>query len=240
MNATTLEALVALARADQARRELEESLSGVPARLRRVEVEGTRLKAELSRLERELVDALKVRRQREEEAAELSARMARDAANLNSIRNNIEYQALLKQIAEARTRQTTLENEALELMEREEDLARRVKAERARVDTALGALASERATLEQEGRQLTAAVADKDNERARLLAELDSELRVRYDRLCRSKHGLAVVPVVKGACSGCFSALPLQRVNEVRLGERLVVCDACSRILIWDEEPGSP
>jgi predicted nucleic acid-binding Zn-ribbon protein len=47
------------------------------------------------------------------------------------------------------------------------------------------------------------------------------------------------VAVEKGACGGCFSSLPPQRVNEVRLVERLVLCDACSRILIWDEESSS-
>jgi predicted nucleic acid-binding Zn-ribbon protein len=47
------------------------------------------------------------------------------------------------------------------------------------------------------------------------------------------------VPVIKGACSACFAALPPQRVNEARLADRLVLCDACSRILIWDEESGS-
>jgi predicted nucleic acid-binding Zn-ribbon protein len=54
-----------------------------------------------------------------------------------------------------------------------------------------------------------------------------------------AKHGIAVVPVVKGACGGCYASLPPQRVNEVRLGERVVLCDACSRILVWDEETAS-
>ena len=48
--------------------------------------------------------------------------------------------------------------------------------------------------------------------------------------------GLAVVPVLKGACGGCFSALPPQRVNVACLGNELVVCEACGRIVVWDGE----
>ncbi len=238
MNATMLEVLQALARVDQSRRELGLRLEALPSRIAKAEAIGTRLKAELTSLERELDGAMKLRRQREQEATDLVARTTRDSTALHTIRNNTEYQALLKQMAEAKSRQTELENEALQLMEREEELSRRIKSERTRVDAELAALASERGALEEEGRRLEASLAEKNHERTRLMGDLDGELRARYERLCRSQV-LAVVPVVKGACSGCFSALPPQRVNEARLGERLVLCDACSRILIWNEESGS-
>lgn len=211
----------------------------MPVRTSRVEAEKTRLGAGLAALERELDNALKLRRQREQEATDLAARIARDASNLHTIRNNVEYQAILKQMAEAKTRQSQFENEALDLMEREDEIARRLKAERKRVETELTALAREGVALEEEARRLATSLAEKDRERSRLMKDLDGELRTRYERLCRSGKGLAVVSVVKGACSGCFSALPPQRVNEARLGDRLVLCDACSRILIWDEESAS-
>jgi len=123
-------------------------------------------------------------------------------------------------------------------MEREEDLGRRLKVERARVEKEIAELGGEKRILEEEKRRFETELAAKNTERGRLLGELDPELRGRYERLARAKHGLAVVPVVKGACGGCFASLPPQRVNEARLAERLVFCDDCSRILVWDEESG--
>jgi predicted nucleic acid-binding Zn-ribbon protein len=239
MNAAILEALVALARVDQARRQVDQRHGGLPARLARVEEAGSRLKAELARTEQALAEARKQRRGREQETEVLDKRINEDVTRLNSIRNNIEYQALLKQIAEAKNRKTVLENEALELMEREDELGRRLGADGGRMAADLAALAGERAVLEEEGRRLEADLRAKDGERARLLAELAGDLRGRYQRLGRAKQGLAVVPVVKGACGGCFSALPPQRVNEARQGARLVLCAACSGILVWDAVSGS-
>jgi len=238
MKAAILEVLGTLARIDRDGRALHDRLDTMPARFAKIEAEVTRQRADLTRLERELEEAGKKRRDREQDALALAAQMGDDTAKLHAIRTNVEYTAMLKQIAEAKLKKTALENEALALMEREEDLGRRLKVERARVEKEIAELGGEKRILEEEKRRFETELAAKNTERGRLLGELDPELRGRYERLARAKHGLAVVPVVKGACGGCFASLPPQRVNEARLAERLVFCDDCSRILVWDEESG--
>jgi hypothetical protein len=239
MKAAILEVLGALSRIDRDGRAIHDRLESMPARFAKIEAEVARQRADVARLERELDEAGKKRRDLEQEVLALVAQMGNDAAKLNVIRNNIEYQAMLKQIAEAKLKKTALENEALALMEREEELGRRLKAEQARAEREIADLAGEKRTLEEEQKRHQSELAAKNAERSRLLGDLEPELRARYERMARAKHGLAVVPVVKGACGGCFAALPPQRVNEARLAERLVFCDACSRILVWDEESGS-
>lgn len=238
MKAAILEVLGALARVDRDGRAIHDRLDTLPARFAKIEAEVARQRADVSRLEKELEEAAKKRRDREQEALALAAQMGSDSAKLNAIRNNVEYTAMLKQIAEAKLKKTALENEALALMEREEELGRRLKAERARVDKEIAELGGEKRILEEEKHRFETELGVKNTERSRLLGDLEPELRGRYERLARAKHGLAVVPVVKGACGGCFAALPPQRVNEARLAERLVFCDDCSRILVWDEESG--
>lgn len=239
MKAAVLEVLGALARIDREGRAIHDRLDSMPARFAKIETAVARQQADIARLERELDEAGKKRRERELEALGLVEQMGNDKAKLNVIRNNIEYQAILKQIAEAKLKKNALENEALALMEREEELGRRLKAERTRADQEIADLAGEKRTLEEEQKRHESELAAKNAERGRLLGDLEPELRARYERLGRAKHGLAVVAVVKGACGGCFAALPPQRVNEARLAERLVFCDDCSRILVWDEESGS-
>jgi uncharacterized protein len=236
LNAAMISTLIRLARADLVRRATLERHRAVPEKLHRVDREVARVKGEIERLDHGLNEARKDRRAREQEALALETRIGQDAGKLNAIRSNVDYQAMLKQIAETKTRKTALENEALELMEREEEITRRLQGEKGRVDIELTALAGERAALLAEEKELESALKALDGERNELLQDLDPELRGRYERIGRSKHGLAVVTVVKGACGGCFAALPPQRVNEVRQQARLVLCDACSRILVWDEE----
>lgn len=238
MKAAILEVLGALARIDREGRAIHDRLDAMPARFAKVEAEIARQRADLVRLEKELEEAGKKRRDREQEALAIAAQMGSDSAKLNAIRNNTEYTAMLKQIAEAKLKKTALENEALALMEREEEVGRRLKSERMRAEKEIADLGGEKRILEQEKQRCETELGATNAERSRLLGDLDPELRGRYERLARGKHGLAVVPVVKGACGGCFAALPPQRVNEARLAERLVFCDDCSRILVWDEESG--
>ena len=61
------------------------------------------------------------------------------------------------------------------------------------------------------------------------------ELLERFKKLYHSKNGLAVVPVQEGACSGCQISLSPQTVSAAGMGDRIVSCDHCGRILYVDD-----
>ena len=44
-------------------------------------------------------------------------------------------------------------------------------------------------------------------------------------------NGLAVVPVSRGACGGCFNIVPPQRQADIRESKKIIVCEHCGRIL---------
>lgn len=62
---------------------------------------------------------------------------------------------------------------------------------------------------------------------------IDERLLYSYDRIRKSyRNGLAVVPVHRDACGGCFNAIPPQRQSEIRQHKKLIVCESCGRILV--------
>jgi predicted nucleic acid-binding Zn-ribbon protein len=62
--------------------------------------------------------------------------------------------------------------------------------------------------------------------------EIDERLLYSYDRIRKSyRNGLAVVPVERDACGGCFNSIPPQRQSEIRLHKKVIVCENCGRIL---------
>ena len=66
--------------------------------------------------------------------------------------------------------------------------------------------------------------------------EIDKRYVSRYERIKKAKAGLAVARISEqGACSGCFSVIPPQRIVEIRSKDQLFSCEHCGRILIWDE-----
>jgi predicted nucleic acid-binding Zn-ribbon protein len=53
-----------------------------------------------------------------------------------------------------------------------------------------------------------------------------------YDRLrANAKNGLAVVPVDRDSCGGCFNKIPAQRQLDIETKKKIIVCEHCGRIL---------
>ena len=45
------------------------------------------------------------------------------------------------------------------------------------------------------------------------------------------RNGLAIVPVNRDACGGCFNIVPAQKQAEVREKKKIIICEHCGRIL---------
>ena len=87
----------------------------------------------------------------------------------------------------------------------------------------LGKIIAENEKEEQEYR--------RQSEEAR--SKVEPRLLISYDRIRKSyRNGLAVVPVDREACGGCYNAVPPQRQSEIRLRKKVIVCENCGRILV--------
>jgi len=73
------------------------------------------------------------------------------------------------------------------------------------------------------------------HEREKLVVRIDRGDLATYERIRKAKGGLAVVPVRRNACGGCYNAVPPQKVLELRKNNRIYTCEHCGRILVSDE-----
>ena len=65
---------------------------------------------------------------------------------------------------------------------------------------------------------------------------VDDRLLTSYDKIRKSyRNGLAVVPVERDACGGCFYSIPPQKQSEIKQHKKVMVCENCGRILV-DED----
>jgi len=61
----------------------------------------------------------------------------------------------------------------------------------------------------------------------------DKRLLDAYTRIRKNvRNGLAVVPVAREACGGCFNHIPPQRRIDIVEAKKLIVCEYCGRILV--------
>ena len=173
------------------------------------------------------------RRELERDIESLGAEERKFQSQLPMVKKNEEYTALLSEIQRAKARRSDRETELLVLMEEEDQTSR----EKPAVERALAAVEAEAAARRreidaEEGKEREA-LARLEAERSALMARLPVATRSRYERTRTSKDGRAVVPILKGACGGCYRNQPPQVLQEARRGDRLLVCEGCGRLLIW-------
>ncbi len=72
-----------------------------------------------------------------------------------------------------------------------------------------------------------------NKEAAAARTHVDERLLLSYDRIRKNyRNGLAVVPVERDSCGGCFHAIPPQKQSEIKLRKKVMVCENCGRILV--------
>ena len=193
-------------------------------------------KAKLEALKGKLADLQKDRRGRERDIETATNEERKFQGQLPSVKKNEEYTALLHEIAAAKAKRSQIETEVLMLMDEEE----KTQSGRPAIEQALSSAereaAERRAQIERDEAEDQRKLDAIEAERKKLLEQLPAATRSRYERILASHAGRAVVPVSKGACGGCYRALPPQLQVEARRGERLLTCEGCGRIVIWPPE----
>ena len=148
-------------------------------------------------------------------------------------RKNEEYRALSHEIDTCRANISRLEDQILELMEQadtaEADIAATTREQsetKQLVDGKLADLAKRENELTQELNSLVEG-------RTTLAEAVDEPVRLRYERLLRSKGNNVVVGINHGVCGGCHMVLQRQVVVSCQADQEVVPCPNCGRILYF-------
>jgi hypothetical protein len=92
-------------------------------------------------------------------------------------------------------------------------------------------LEEKKARLEEQMKELEAVLAEYKGKDKSLRKIVDPSLLSKYDRIKKSKKGLAVAECHDGVCMGCHMHIQPQLYNELVRGDRLIICPSCPRIL---------
>ena len=211
---------------------LNRLLAQYPGQRKLFEERLTTERLRLEALKREIGESQLRHRQLERDIEALVAEERKFQGQLPLVKKNEEYTALVHEIAGARERRSNRETELLVLMEAEQQMVgRKPELERA--------LAGVEAETMERLRQLDAEErAERDEaggieaRRGDLMDRLPRPTRSRYERIRVSRDGRAVVPIVKGACGGCFRGQAPQVMQEARRGDRVLACDGCGRLVM--------
>lgn len=149
------------------------------------------------------------------------------------VTTNKEYEALMSQIsfAEEQVEDSEVRIQEIELiMNGNQDEISQINEGKKEVEESL---AENKKLLEQKLSETVQEEEQLNMRKKQLIEALPKRTYALYEKIRRSKKGVAVVSGEKGYCEGCHTMLPWQKISELKRQNQIVQCEACSRILTY-------
>ncbi len=154
----------------------------------------------------------------------------------NNVRNNREYEALSKEIE--------FKNLEIQLFEKRiKEYSTELSTKKSDIEKINSDLNESRNELDIKKSELNDIIAETEKEEQELREKsleqqqfIEDRLLAAYKRIRKgARNGLAVVKIERDACGGCFNKIPPQRILDIKMHKKIIVCEYCGRVLI-DEE----
>ncbi|WP_258097548.1 zinc ribbon domain-containing protein [Marinoscillum pacificum] len=149
-----------------------------------------------------------------------------------NVRNNREYDAITKEVE--------LQQLEIQILEKRiKESYAKIDAKKEEIDQTKNTLSEREKDLDSKKGELETITKESESDEEKLLKEREKAAKNVEERLFKSyekvrknmRNGLAVVPVKRGACGGCFNVVPPQQQAEIREKKKIIVCEHCGRIL---------
>jgi predicted nucleic acid-binding Zn-ribbon protein len=228
-----IDKLLELQTADKEIRRLQDEVAALPKRVAVIEQKLAGTKAQLEKARTAAKGDEANRKKFEANIKDLQGRISKYRDQSLDVKTNEQYKALLHEIQFAEQEIRLNEDRILEVMVNVDAREKEVKAAEAE-------LKAETTEIEQEkedARKVTAEdqkkLAEWNGKRDALGREISEDILRQYERVAKFR-GSGLAEVRDHKCMGCQVKLRPQTYNEVRNGEKVMVCESCSRVYYFN------
>jgi hypothetical protein len=230
-----LNLLIQLQEIDSTLRALVEQKKKLPEILAELGRRREANKANLEQVRENLQLAQKAKRDRDKDLEVEVQKVEKLKARTAEIKNNKEYQALLKEIDTAEQANKAIEDEILGLMEKIDTASAGITAAENQSQEEENALRAEQVKIEAEFEKIENDVRATEQSRQDLASRIQPVVYARYQKLLGTKAGIAISEARGESCSGCYMSIPPQVFVNVKKNENIISCPNCGRILFFKE-----
>ena len=235
---TELSRLIDVQEIDKVIQEVTQGLERLPEELKAGETALEELKAAHAARLQELEDLKAQRRDTEMEMADMEIGIKTSRQRLMEIKSNIEYKAMLKEIAFKEDQRDQRETRILEFMDLMETQSRLIADQHQQMEEQVAVLAQQRQEVAAQTAELAKELAQLEDKRKKLRKGVPAALLKRYEFIRQRRNGTAIAPVHEGVCLGCHMNILPQQFIDLQKGLEILQCPHCQRILYWADEVG--
>jgi uncharacterized protein len=151
-----------------------------------------------------------------------------------SAKNNEQYRAFQSEIEFCQNEIKKCEDRILELMAEAEPLDKNVKAAEQSLKQEKQAVEAEKAVARERTAKDQEVLKLLQEERQALVESVTKSVLTNYERIRKSRGGVALAEAVDGRCSMCHIALRPQFSQELKRGDKIMTCESCNRMLYYN------
>lgn len=227
--------LAHLAAIDARLDELHDELGDLPAEVKKLEQNVRTKKLALDEAEAKVKEIEHLQGTGHVTVQELQDKETKLTEQQFQVKNNREFDAITKEIEHIKNERASLDDRLRTASVSEENL-------KATAATLAEAFAEAKSALADKQKELEELTGDHNVElkkfiamRLKVIADLDDTLEAEYERI-RTFHREATVAIRRDSCSGCYSAIPSQRIMEMKYNrDKMYTCENCGRILVTED-----
>ena len=206
-----------------------------PLEIKAIEVSFESKKQNLADLQKQSLELQKQRKEKELELAANAEAVKKLQGQLYSLKTNKEFQTMQQQISDTKADGAVIEESILISYEESDKIKTQIDQENLKLKEEEKIFLDQKKIVEERLKEIDRRLIQLELMRKQIIPEIDQKMLPEYERILRSRDGLAIVTVKDNSCGGCHMLLPPQVINLIKMYEEIVTCEVCNRILFIKE-----
>ncbi|MBU4315916.1 MAG: hypothetical protein KKF30_01430 [Proteobacteria bacterium] len=208
----------------------------VPERVAELENSLKIFEQEMDNIQKQADEIKKEYRKNELDVKENLEKVKKSKGRLGEVKNNKEYQSILKEIDEFTKKNEAIEEKMLGCLESADQTEAIMKAKKIEFESAKVQVEMDKKEILADNAISLKRLEELEEEKADVLKGIQADMMDRYERVKTVVGKLPMARAKNSICLGCNMNMPPQRYNELLKCEEIILCPHCHRILHWVNE----
>ncbi|MBU4052747.1 MAG: hypothetical protein KKA41_00140 [Proteobacteria bacterium] len=191
---------------------------------------------EMDNIQKQADEIKKEYRKNELDVKENLEKVKKSKGRLGEVKNNKEYQSILKEIDEFTKKNEAIEEKMLGCLESADQTEAIMKAKKIEFESAKVQVEMDKKEILADNAISLKRLEELEEEKADVLKGIQADMMDRYERVKTVVGKLPMARAKNSICLGCNMNMPPQRYNELLKCEEIILCPHCHRILHWVNE----
>lgn len=216
---------------------LNSKISGMPGQIQDLDRKLDRYRKNLQESKDLIAQNLKKRKDLEGDVNLIETKRTRYKEQLDGVKTNKEYTALQHEIEGVGQAIRQIEDQILTHMEEAEQIKARQDEAQSALDREEKVILEDKKVVERQVEQLRSELEQLQSQRQKWIVQVSEEVMEVYDRVSRSRKGVAMAEAKNAMCMECHMRIRPQLFQEIKRNDSIITCESCNRILFYVPPP---